>query len=342
MNPSPKRQAVIVGLFVASAVTILAAGVLTIGDLNDTFTRKISVTAVFDEVNGLQQGDNIWYSGVKVGVVKKLGFHGDAKVEVEMRIDTNATPFIHEDALAKIGSDGLIGSKIVVLYGGTPDAPSLEDGDVLASATTISTEAIMATLQENNTNLLAITTDLKGISGQIAKGEGTVGKLLMDEALYTNVTDTVASLSTASKSAETLSASLSTFAGKLNREGGLPNDLVTDRTTYASLTATVDGLKHTGERASDLVDGLAKGAANPDTPVGTLMHDEQAGADLKVTLDNLNRSSVLLADDLEALQHNFLTRGFFVKREKAEAKAAAKAKKKAGSGEQEPAPVTER
>ena len=59
MNPSPNRQAVIVGLFVAVAIAILTGGILTIGDLNDTFTRKITATTVFDGVNGLQQGDNI-------------------------------------------------------------------------------------------------------------------------------------------------------------------------------------------------------------------------------------------------------------------------------------------
>jgi phospholipid/cholesterol/gamma-HCH transport system substrate-binding protein len=119
-----------------------------------------------------------------------------------------------------------------------------------------------------------------------------------------------------------LTASLSTFASQLNRKGGLPNDLVTDRTTYASLVDTVGRLHHASERTSDLMDGLALGAGDPNTPIGTLMRDKQAGEDLKVTLSNMNRSSLLLTEDLEALQHNFLFRGFFRRREKAEAKAA--------------------
>ena len=318
MNPSPNRQAVIVGLFFAGATAILAGAVLTIGDINDTFTRKITVTAVFTEVGGLQKGDNIWFSGVKVGTVNKLGFHGESEVEVVMRVDEDATPFIHGDVLAKLSSDGLIGSKIVVLYGGTSGAPGLVDGDVLAVGTAASTEEIMTMLQDNNKNLLAITTDLKGISGRIAAGEGTLGKLLSDEALYTGVSESVSTLGVASANAEALTASLSTFAMKLNREGGLPNDLATDRASYASLRTTVGELQQASTRASDLVDGLAKGAANPESPVGTLMHDKEAGGDLKATLDNLNRGSVLLNDDLEALQHNILLRGFFRKRARLE------------------------
>lgn len=323
MKPSPNRQAVIVGVFVAFAVAILAGGILTIGDINDTFTRKVTVTTVFDEVGGLQRGDNIWFSGVKVGTVKKLSFHGGSQVEVEMKVDRTATPFIHADALAKLGSDGLIGNKLVVIYAGTPEAPTLQDGDVLAAGTAVSTEEIMKTLQANNDNLLAITTDFKGISAKLARGEGTIGKLLGDDTLYTTTLQTVATLDTASQNARTLTSSLATFSADLNRPGNLPHDLVTDKTTYASLTGTVGDLRHAGEKASTMMDGVAAAVADPGTPIGTLIHDQAAGADVKVTLDNLNRGSVLLADDLEAAQHNFLLRRFFRKREKAAEKEAA-------------------
>lgn len=333
MSPTPNRQAVIVGLFITVAIAILGGGILTIGDINDTFTKKITVTSVFPEVGGLKQGDNIWFSGLKVGTVKKLGFHGDYQVEVQMRIDRDAAPFIHSDALAKISSDGLIGNRIVVIYGGEEGKPALKDGDVLAIGSAVSTEDIMTTLQANNTNLLAITTDLKGISGKIAAGEGTVGKLLNDDALYTNVGDTVTKLNGASENARTLTASLSTFSGKLNRPGSLPNDLVTDQTTYASLTATVGELHSAGVSASAAMGTLAKSVDDPTTAVGTLLHDKEAGTDMKGTLDNLNHSTLLLAEDLEAAQHNFLLRGFFKKRAKA-------AKNASSPPDPEPAPAS--
>lgn len=322
MNPSPNRQAVVVGLFTATATAILAGAVLTIGDINETFTRKITVTAVFNEVSGLKKGDNIWFSGVKVGTVKALSFHGSSDVEVVLQVDREATPFIHKDVLAKISSDGLIGNRIVVLYDGSPDAPPLQEGDVLSIGKTVSTEEIMATLQENNRNLLGITSDLKVVSGKLAAGEGTLGKLLTDESLYASVNDTAATLNGASVNAQTMTSSLSTFASKLNEKGSLPNDLVTDKTTYASLTATVSELHETGARASALVGTLATGVANPESPVGALLGDSAAGGDLKQTLENLNRGTVLLNEDLEAVQHNFLLRGFFKKRDKAAAEKA--------------------
>lgn len=315
MKQSPKRQAVVVGLFITVAIAIFAAGILTIGDLRDTFTHTITVSAVFDNVGGLKKGDNVWFSGVKVGTVKKLAFHGESQVQVELNVDLDAAPFLHDDALAKIGSDGLIGNRIVVLYGGTPEAGTLEDGDVLGIGKSVSTDEVMAMLQENNTNI-------KVITGKLARGEGTLGKLLQDDALYTQVTDTVASLNSTSESAKTLTVSLSAFAAKLNQPGHLPNDLVTDDTTYAELTGAVGKFKTAGASAAELMDGLAEGAADPNSTIGVALHDKAAGTDAKVALANLSQSSALLAEDLAALQHNFLLRGYFRRKAKAEAKAA--------------------
>ena len=136
------------------------------------------------------------------------------------------------------------------------------------------------------------------------------------------VNQTVASLHGASDNAQALTASLAGFSADLNRKGSLPKDLVTDRSTYAALTSTVGQLQDASEHAATLMGGLAQGAADPGTPVGALVHDTEAGADVKATLDNLNESSRLLSEDLEAAQHNFLLRHFFKKKEKAAKKAA--------------------
>lgn len=323
MIPSPNRQAVYVGLFVTAATTILTGGVLMVGDLNDTFTRKISVMAVFDEVNGLQKGDNIWYSGMKVGTVKGLCFEGASQVQVELKIDTSATPFIHQDVLAKIGTDGLIGNRIVILYGGTLTTPTLQEGDSVAVGKMVSTEEIMTTLQQNNQNMLAITDNLKEISLGLVAGQGTLGQLLQDEVLYVTLIDTASTLQVTTSNLREVSHSLQAFSSDINRSGSLPHQIVTDRTTYPSLVATVGDVQHAGERAALLLDGLTAGASDTKTPFGTLMYDQSAGTDLKMTLDQLNGSSQLLAEDMVALRHNILFRRYFRKQ--------ARAAKQAGS-----------
>src|SRR5215470_11845372 len=122
------RRTIIVGVFIFVGLLVLTIGILAIGKLNKSFTKKISVTAVFDDVNGLQQGNNIWYSGVKIGIVRDLNFYKSSQVKVIMNIDQKAQPYIHKNAKAKISSDGLIGNKIIVIYGGDSNAPPVEDG----------------------------------------------------------------------------------------------------------------------------------------------------------------------------------------------------------------------
>ena len=66
MNPFKNKHSVIVGIFISIALIILIIGVFTLGGQHDTFVEKISVKAVFDDVNGLQTGNNVWLSGVKI------------------------------------------------------------------------------------------------------------------------------------------------------------------------------------------------------------------------------------------------------------------------------------
>ncbi|MEO8762602.1 MAG: MlaD family protein, partial [Bacteroidia bacterium] len=90
MKESPNKRAIIVGIFVLLGLVFFAAGILTIGNLHQTFSTKMQVTTFFDDVNGLQKGNNIWFSGVKIGTVKKVEFYGKSQVKVIMNIDADA------------------------------------------------------------------------------------------------------------------------------------------------------------------------------------------------------------------------------------------------------------
>lgn len=318
MTPNPRRRSVILGLFVTAATAILAAGVLTIGNLNDAFTDSVSATAVFAQVNGLKKGDNVWFSGLKVGTVKRLGFADAASVEVELRIDEDAAHHIRQDVKATIGADGLIGNRIVVLVGGTPGAPELSDGARLEIGEAVSTDQIMAVLQTNNENLAAITADLRGVTGALSRGEGSLGMLLSDDGLYVSASQTAQTLSGVATS---LTGTASSLRAAADHGRALTGSL---SAMTPSLKVTVDGLQGTGARADALVADLAKSAADPGTPLGTLVHDGEAGADLKVTLDNLSESSALLTQDLESLKHSFLLRGAIRRQERAAAKREAR------------------
>ncbi len=307
------KKAIGVGLFILIGLLFLIAGVLTVGNLRSTFSEKLNVSSVFNEVNGLQAGNNIWFSGVKIGTVKQVEFYGTSQVKVVMNIKIDSKQYIRKDAKVKISTDGFIGNKILVIYGGTSDTPEIEDGDILHNESILSTDDIINTLQQNNINILKITKEL-------AQGEGTIGKLLSNDDIYKDMSSAIKSLQAASANAQVLMASLENFSEKLNNKGGLTNDILTDTTVFKSLKASVLQLHQVIDTANIFVSNIKQAASNPKNAVGVLLHDEQTGTSLKTTILNLQSSSEKLDKNLEAIQHNFLLRGYFKKEAKKEAK----------------------
>jgi len=315
IKPANKR-AVIVGIFVFAGLIFLLAGILTIGNIHQTFIRKIKVVTLFDDVSGLQAGNNIWFSGVKIGSISSLEFYAQTKVKVVMKLEEKAQQYIRKDAFVKLSTDGLIGNKILIIYGGSSRSPQVEEGDTLKVEKTFTSEDMINTLQENNKNFLAITNDFKLISAKLAKGEGTVGKLLNDNAVYTQLEATTLSLQQASDKAQKLISSLTTFSEGLNKKGTLANELTTDTVVFNSLKLSVLQLQQISDTAAVFVNQLKTAGSNPNTAIGVLMHDEESGARIKQTIKNLESGSQKLDEDLKAIQSNFLLRGYFKQLEK--------------------------
>ncbi len=316
MNEKSNKRMVLVGVFVAVGLVFLIAGILVIGNLHETFQRKMKVVALFNDVQGLQAGNNIWFSGVKIGTVSTIQFYGSSKVKVILRIETASQKYIRKNAKVKISTDGLIGNKILVIYGGSPRADIIQEEDTLKVEETLSSDDIMNTLQENNKNLLTITSDIKSISNGLSSGKGTAGKLLQDSSLYINFNATAVSLHNASIKAERMLSSLNEFSAGLNRKGSLAHELTADTIIIQNIRASVSNLKMMSDSANSLVNTLNNASNNSKTTVGVLLHDEEAGAQMKSLITNLNSSSQKLDEDLEALQHNFLFRRYFKKKEK--------------------------
>jgi phospholipid/cholesterol/gamma-HCH transport system substrate-binding protein len=181
----------------------------------------------------------------------------------------------------------------------------------------------MATLQANNNNLLEITGNLKMISRKLTTGQGTLGQLINDPTLGNSLKTSINHLQAASASSERVIADLDNFTSGLRKPGVLANELVTDTIVFHNLKSTVARLNDAASAAQQFTLSMSRAGARVDSglnnrnaPLGLLLHDEDAGADLQRTIKNLRASSKELSDDLEAIQHNFLLRGFFRKRNK--------------------------
>ncbi|WP_462265893.1 MlaD family protein [Mucilaginibacter sp.] len=323
MSSTSNGRAVTVGLFIAIGLAILIVGIFTLGGQQKTFVKGIKITVRFSDVNGLIKGNNIWFSGVKIGTVKALSFSGIHQVDVEVTIEGSVQKYIHKNSGARISSEGFIGNKNIVIDGGSAEAPIIQDGDLIMSQKMLSTDDIMKTLQQNNQNLLSITGNFKKLSEQIVQGKGLVGQLMADTVLAIRFRGIVQGLQNTTQSTQQMAASLSRFSTKLNTRGGLADKALTDTTVFNRLQNSATQFQMAAAKANTVIDNLNKASGKlntTDNALGLLLNDDQSAAQVKATLDNLQSSSVKLNDDLEAVQHNFLLRGFFKKKAKDEEK----------------------
>ena len=326
MNKQENKRSVIVGVFVLIGILILMAGIFIMGGQQNRFVSKVNVITVFDNVAGLKNGNSVWFSGVKVGIVKNVRFREDRKVEIVLGIDQRSREYIRKDAVAKLGSDGLIGNKIIVIEGGSSDVEPVDEGDMLQVVKTTDSDAMLETLQLNNENLVGITANLKVLTDRLAKGEGAAGAVLNDSLMGVHIKEMIAGLRQTAVNANRITASLADVTGKLNEKGTLVNDLLTDTAVYASLRSSVAQLQGITQTASALTSNLGEATEKlnrNDNAVGVLLNDPRMAETIRQTMVNLEQSTEKLDQNMEALQHNFLFRGFFRK----QAREAEKAKK---------------
>lgn len=320
------KQTAKVGLFILIGLIFFAGGVLVIGNMRKIFVKQLYVNALFTDVNGLTKGNNVWFSGVKVGTVQELNFTKNNGVLVTFSIEEKSKDFIYKDAFAKISSDGLIGSPIIVIGEGTPASGVVETGHRFKVEREDSQQDMMKTLQENNKNILAITNDLKSIVGRIEEGEGSVGKLLKDEELYAGLKTSVGNLQAASVNISGMSSNLNGFSKKLTDPEALPNQLLTDRTIMPALKGSMNDLSVSTQNlkessvvvkssVNELSATVSKIGNEKESVLGVMLNDPEAAKYVKGTLNNLETGSETLNEDLEALQHNFLFRRYFKKKE---------------------------
>ncbi|ATL49185.1 ABC transporter permease [Chitinophaga caeni] len=323
MKASRNRKAVVVGIFIFTGILIFAVAVLVLGGQQKTFISSVSVKADFDDVGGLSKGDNIWYSGVKVGTVKKIAFSSNGKITVSMDIEKSSKDYIHNDVIAKISTDGLVGNKIIALAGGTRTSPVIKEGDMIRVATNTSSDELMNTLQVNNKNLVEITGNLKTITKNLADGKGSIGKILQDESLYDNLNFAVNSLKMTSEQTRAIANNLADYTRKLNQPGVLANKLVTDTTVFSNLQSMSNKLQLASDAANETVNNLNEMSRSLNTKLqssqsaaGVLLNDSVTAKNLQSTISNLESTTEKLDVNMTALRSNFLFRRYFKKLDK--------------------------
>ena len=157
------------------------------------------LTTTFYNVSGLQVGNNIRFSGINVGTVDNISIVNDSTVKVDMMVRQEVKQFIKSDCVVAIGSEGLIGDRLLIITQGSADSPLAREGEELASVEPVETDAIMASVQITAANAEIITDQLAEIMLKINGGEGTLGRLIQDTTIARNIDQTIINLKKSSK-----------------------------------------------------------------------------------------------------------------------------------------------
>lgn len=323
------RQNIRLGILVIAGTALFILTVYLIGNRQRLFGNTLTISAYFKNINGLILGNSVRYSGVDAGTVNAIEMMQDKSIRVEMAIDKNIMKFITKDAVATIGSDGLVGNMIVNIIPGKDSEPPVVSGDTITTFSRTSTDDLLNTFNVTNDNAAKLSANLLKITEEILNGEGVLGTLLKDPKITSDLKETLNNLKTTSRmtteSMTTFNNLLHSLQKKNSVVGVLQDSLVASQLkgTVSQVQSSVSKLDQVLENLNATILNLkdGKGSINYLSNDPKLVNKiDRAVTNLDSTLRQTHKAGKLLNENLEALKHNIFFRGYFKKQEKAEEK----------------------
>jgi phospholipid/cholesterol/gamma-HCH transport system substrate-binding protein len=281
------------GIFVTIGFILLAVAVYFISAKQQFFSKTFRISAIFGDVSGLQAGNNVRFAGVTVGLIASINIESDTTVRVDMLINEDASRFIKKDAVASIGSEGLMGNKIVIVTPGTANQPEIEEHDFVTTIPPLNFDRVLNKFKTTSDNVEHITADLADIVHSIRRGKGTIGQLLMDSTYLKQTRDNLTQIT----------SDVVAISGSLRSGRTVMGKLLMD-STY--LTIPINNAIRITSDLSDITASVrsGKGAA------GRLLMDSATAFTLDTTLINVKKGTYQMEHRLEEARKSFLLWGF--------------------------------
>ncbi|MDB5006115.1 MAG: hypothetical protein JWQ84_2235 [Mucilaginibacter sp.] len=204
-------QKIKIGLFTFIGLLVLVLAVFFIGNQKNYFSSTFNIYGKFKNVNGLQVGNNVRFAGINVGVVQAINIETDSSVRVDVTLNNSVKKFIKKDAKLSIGSDGLMGDKLIVIApGGVTSTEQIQAGNQLASVNPVDVDKIIAKLTKVIDNAESLTGGLSEIVGKVNHGQGSIGRLLNSDKLSKDLEGTVKQAQTTMKNVHSTTTTLNT------------------------------------------------------------------------------------------------------------------------------------
>ena len=277
------------GIFISLGIVVFTLAIYFIGEQQQLFRNTFRLSGVFKDVAGLQVGNNVRLSGINVGTIDNITIISDTSVRVIIFIDENTRQFIKKDAVASIGSEGLMGNKVLVISPGTGGKKTIENDDVIATTQPIDVDDIMKSLKTTIDNTANITGNLAKISTSIEAGKGTIGGLMMDKTWRQGIESTIINLKEGSDG----------FKVVMDKAGELDSILIAIKST----------IRYTSDITADLAT-ITNSLQSGEGTIGRLLMNTTAAENFDSTMINLKEGTAALKLLLEKAQGSWLLGGF--------------------------------
>lgn len=313
-----------VGTLVLGGLLFLIVTLYMIGKNRSLLGRTFTITAVVHNVNGLVPGNNVRFKGIDVGTVKSIKITNDTLISVIMIIEDKMKPFIKKNALASIGTDGLMGNKLVNINSIPDHSEPVDEGDIIQSRTPIETDEMMRTLNTTNNNIEKITTNLYEISTKLNKSE-SLWTLLSDSVVSYELKAAVSDLRRASRNTSQLTASAKNITERFEHGNGIAYQLFTDSTLSNQLASSLTKIEEASKNTNAIVNDLQKLIADVKQGQGTaglLLSDSAFRQNLYNSSLNIEQGTARFNQNMEAMKTNFLFRKYYKKLEAEELEKA--------------------
>lgn len=269
------------------------------------------------------QGNNVRYSGINIGTVKNITMVNDSTITVDMNIDTKMVKHIKKDAIATIGTDGLVGNMIVNIIPGEGKDAIVVSGDVIQTYTKIGTADMLNTLSVTNENAALLTAKLLKVADAMSDEKGTLGMLINDTIVASNLKQTVIQLKITSIEASKAMKELNSIISSLDIKNSVAGSLLNDSVQAEKVESLISNLESSSLEINNVIKNINETVTEFKEGEGALNYlsqDKEFAKQIEETMNNINEGTLKFNENMEALKHNFLTRGYFRKLERKKAK----------------------
>lgn len=338
------------GMFAVVGILLFIVIIYVIGINRNLFGSNFILNSQFKNVSGLKVGSNVRLSGINIGTVAKIEFITDSLVLVRLLIKDEVQQYIKIDALASIGSDGLVGDKVLIIEPGSYSKSVVKDNGIIASNSTIEIEDVMKSIKKSAENAEIITNELADFSFKMNDKNGFLSKVMTDKKFALSMEKTIGNLEISTNeiakfspkindqngvinrlfvdknfsnkidktitNLEKSTSDLSIFTSKINTENSTLTKLITDPNFAKSISNTFRNLEIS---TNDFVKFTSK-INNDSNVLSKLIDNKRLGNSVDSTITKIGVGAEGIIEIENAVKSNFLLRGYFNRKKRNEEK----------------------